>query len=260
MSTSVISPRATIGPDTTIGQFCVIEDDVVIGRNCKIEHNVVLRCGTIIGNDVWISDRATLGQQPMRAFNSTLPETTELTPARVGARCRIGVGAIIYAGCTLAENVFVADLATIREAVAVGACTIVGRGVAIENACSIGQYCKLETNAYITAYSHLEDRAFVAPGVLTSNDNFAGRTPDRHKYYKGVTVRRGGRLGVGAVILPGKEIGADALVAGGAVLTHDATPGDLWAGVPARAIRRVSAEQLLENQGWRDISTDDLQP
>ena len=260
MTTSVISPRASVGPDTTIGQFCVIEDDVVIGRNCRIGHHVVLRGGTVVGDEVWISDRASLGQQPMRASNSTLPETTGRTPARIGAWCRIGVGAILYAGCTLAENVFVADLATIREGVTVGARTIVGRGVAIENACSIGQYCKLETNAYITAYSHLEDRAFVAPGVLTSNDNFAGRTPDRHKYYKGVTVRRGGRLGVGAVVLPGREIGADAFVAGGAVLTHDATPGDLWAGVPARIIRRVPTEQLLENQGWSDISTDDFQP
>ena len=45
--------------------------------------------------------------------------------------------------------------------------------------CTIGRYCKLETNVYITAYSVVEDRVFVAPGVLTSNDNYIGRTEER---------------------------------------------------------------------------------
>ena len=87
--------------------------------------------------------------------------------------------------------------------------------------CSVGAHCKLETNAYITAYSRLEDFVFIAPGVITSNDNFAGRTKDRAKYYKGITVLRGGRVGAGATILPGKTIEADAMLAAGSVLTRD---------------------------------------
>ena len=77
----------------------------------------------------------------------------------------------------------------------------------------IGRYCKLETESYITAYSTLEDRVFVAPGVVTTNDNFVGRTKERFEHFKGVTVRRGGRIGAGATVLPGKDVGEDALVA-----------------------------------------------
>jgi len=51
--------------------------------------------------------------------------------------------------------------------------------VTVENQCSIGRFCKLETESYITAYSKLGDRVFIAPGVLTSNDNFVGRTEER---------------------------------------------------------------------------------
>jgi len=99
----------------------------------------------------------------------------------------------------------IADLATVREAVTIGEQTIVGRGVAIENRCTIGKRCKLETDAYITAYSELEDDVFVAPMVATSNDNYMARGSERFKHFKGVTVRRGGRIGVNATVLPARS-------------------------------------------------------
>jgi acetyltransferase-like isoleucine patch superfamily enzyme len=148
--------------------------------------------------------------------------------------------------------VLVADLATIREDVEIGSFTIIGRGVAVENKCTIGRYCKLETNVYLTAYSTVEDRVFIAPGVLTSNDNFMGRTEERFKHFRGVTVRRGGRLGVGSVVLPGKEIGPDTVVAAGALVTRDTDPEIIYAGLPARSFRPVPEEQKLDNQGWKD--------
>ena len=181
----------------------------------------------------------------MRAPNSAVTQDKLQPPAQIGDRCLIGAGVVIYAGCLLGEKVLVADLATVREDVEVGAFTIIGRGVAVENRCRIGRYCKLETNAYLTAYSEVEDRVFVAPGVLTSNDNFMGRTEERFKHFRGVTVRRGGRLGVGAVVLPGKEIAPDAVVAAGAVLTCDARREVIYAGVPARPFRDVPDEQKL---------------
>ncbi len=257
MCTSDVSPSSRIGTGTSIGKFCVIEEDVTIGMKCLIGHHVVIRRGTSIGDGVRIDDHATLGKVPMRASNTALSAKEPTPGACVGNGCLIGTSAVLYAGCVLDEYVLVADLATLRESVTIGAHTIIGRGVAVENSCTIGRYVKLETNAYVTAYSVIEDRAFVAPGVLTSNDNFAGRTEERKKHYKGVHVRRGGRIGVGTVILPGREIGADALVAGGAVVTRDAPPEAIFAGAPARAVRRVPENQLLKNQGWKDVDETD---
>jgi UDP-2-acetamido-3-amino-2,3-dideoxy-glucuronate N-acetyltransferase len=242
-----LHPSVQVDPTCVLGHHVVIEENVEIGQHCKIGHFVVLRSGTRLGNHVQIGDHSVLGQQPMRAANSAVTNDTKKTGPHVSDRVRIGSHSIIYAGCTLSEDVFVADLATIREDVQVGQKTIVGRGVAIENQCSIGSYCKLETNAYITAYSTIEDRVFVAPGVLTSNDNFIGRTEERFKHFKGAILREGSRVGVGAVILPGVELPSEAVLAAAAVLTKTGEPGVIHKGLPAKPSGPVPAEQLLSN-------------
>ncbi|MFT5142525.1 MAG: UDP-2-acetamido-3-amino-2,3-dideoxy-glucuronate N-acetyltransferase [Rhodothermales bacterium] len=247
---SVISADVVIGANCQVGHYCVIHSGARIGDGCQIGDHVVIHAGTHVGDAVRIDEHASVGKQPMRAPNSAVTKERALAPANLGDRCLLGAGAVVYAGCVLGEKVLVADLATVREDVTIGSFTIVGRGVAIENHCSIGAYCKLETNVYITAYSVLEDRVFVAPGTLTSNDNYMGRTEERFKHFKGVTIRKGGRLGVGSVILPGRVIEADAVVAAGALMTKDAAAGQMHAGVPARPFKAVPDEQLLDNQGW----------
>ena len=243
-----VAASALIGRETQLGQGCIIEEDVVIGDGCIIGHQVIVRAGTRVGTQVTVRHHTTLGVRPIRGKNSALRGPDALEGLTVGDECVIGTGAVLYAGCTLGTNVMVADLATVRENVTVGQGTIVGRGAALENFCTVGAWCKLETNAYITAYSELEDYVFVAPGVTTSNDIFAGRTRERHKHYKGITIRRGGRIGAGATVLPGRTIGRDGFLAAGSVLTHDLPAGEVWAGVPARFLRAVPADQLLANQ------------
>ena len=188
---SSIASTSTMGNDVSIGRFCVIGENVVVGRGCRIGNHVILHDGTRLGEEVRIDDNAVAGKQPMRSVRSALPDVGEQPPVIVGDRCIIGTGAILYAGCRLHDDVMVADLATVRENVTIGSKTIVGRGVAIESHCSIGEFCKLETNAYITAYSVIEDHVFVAPGVLTSNDRFIGRTEERFGSFEGVHARRG---------------------------------------------------------------------
>ncbi len=245
-TTAQIDPTVEIADDAVIGHFTVIGADVQIGSACLIGHHVIIREGTVVGSNTRIDDHAVLGKQPMRAARSATTNLALLPPARIGNGSLIGAGAVLYAGCTIGECVLVADYATIRERVDVGEETIVGRGVAIENDCSVGARCKLETNAYICAYTTIGDDVFIAPGVLTSNDNFMGRTEERKKHFAGPTIRSGARLGVGSVILPGKEIPSEAVVGAGAVLTRDAEANRIHQGVPARAIREVPPEQRLD--------------
>ncbi len=249
---AAVHPSARIGEGTTLGEFCVIEANVTIGKGCRIGHHVVIREGTVVGDTVRIDDHASLGKHPMKAANSATTKEQELPPLSIGELCIVGTGVVIYRGAAVDPKVLMADLATIRENVTIGRGTIVGRGVTVENFCSVGRYCKLESECYITAYSTLEDRVFIAPGVVTSNDNFVGRTQERFKHFKGVTVKKGGRIGAGSVTLPGVTIGEDALVAAGSTVTKDVEPRKIVMGTPARPLRPVPVEQLLENQGWVD--------
>lgn len=243
-----ISESAKLGNNVTYGKFVVVEDDVVIGENCLIGHNVVIHKGTIIGNNVRIDDNSVVGKKPMRGVNSIFKDEKEFAPANIGDGCLIGAGVIIYCGCTIGNQTLVADLSTIRENVSIGTKTIIGRGVAVENFCTVGSNCKLETNVYLTAYSTVEDFVFIAPGVVTSNDNFAARSKERFNHFKGVTIKKGGRVGAQATILPGRIINEDGFAAAGAVITKDIETGKIVAGNPAKVMRDVPEDQLLKNQ------------
>lgn len=231
-----------------MGQHVVIEDNVRFGNNVTIGHNVVIYAGTMIGDNVVIQDNVIIGKQPTRAKASVLPDVNNLSPTKVGSEVTIGTSSIIYANSTIGNNVFVADLATIRERITIGDYTIIGRGVAVENDCTIGEGCKLETNSYITAYSNLGDFVFIAPGVITTNDNYMGRTKERIDKFKGVTVKKGGRIGANATVLPGRIINEDGTVAAASTVTKDVAREILVLGSPAKDFSKVEEKQLLRNQ------------
>ena len=249
---SVIHSSAVVGEGTTLGEYCVIGANVRIGKGCRIGHHVVIHDDTVVGDTVRIDDHASLGKKPMKAANSATTKEQELSPLELGELCIVGTGVVLYRGAKIDPKVLMADLCTVRENVTIGRGTIVGRGVTVENFCSVGRYCKLESECYVTAYSTLEDRVFIAPGVVMSNDNFVGRTAERFKHFKGLTVKKGGRIGAGTVTLPGVTVGEDALVAAGSVVTKDVPARKIVMGTPARVLRDVPVEQLLENQGWVD--------
>lgn len=184
----------------------------------------------------------------MKAALSAITREQVLPPCEIGEACIIGTLTVLYRGCKLGTKVMIADLASVREDVEIGEYTIVGRGVTVENKVKIGKRCKLETEAYITALSEIEDGCFIAPEVTFTNDNFLGRTKDRFKYHKGVTLRRGARVGANVTFLPGVTVGADALVAAGSVVTRDVPEKKIVIGSPAKVWRDVPADQLLDNQ------------
>ena len=151
----------------------------------------------------------------------------------------------MFAGTRLGANCIVGDQACVRERCELGDDVVVGRGSLVENDTTIGARTKIQADAYVTAYSTLEEDVFIAPCVVTTNDNFMGRTEKRHELRKGPTVRRGARIGGGAVLLPGIEVGEEAFIGAGAVVLRDVPPRALVVGNPARKIREVPDEELL---------------
>ena len=213
----------------------------------EIHPTAIVYPGTKLGEGVKVLEHAVVGKQPSLSPRSTT-KREELPPAEIGDGTIVSTGAVVFAGAKIAARVILGDQSCVRERVVVGDDVVIGRGSLVENDTTIGAMTKIQAESYITAYSTLEEHVFVAPCVVTTNDNFMGRTERRHELIKGPTIRRGARIGGGAILLPGIEIGEEAFVGAGAVVTKNVEPRMLVVGNPARVMRAVSADELLENQ------------
>ena len=215
--------------------------------SAEIAPTAVVYPGTIVGEGCKILDGAVVGKQPSLSPRSTA-KREPLPPAELGPGTIVSTQAIVFAGTRLGARVIVGDQACVRERVAVGDDVVIGRGSLVENDTTIGALTKIQADAYITAYSTLEEEVFVAPRVVTTNDNYMGRTEQRHALVKGPTIRRGARIGGAAILCPGVEIGEEAFVGAGAVVVRDVPSRVVVVGNPARVLRDVPDEELLAGE------------
>ena len=212
--------------------------------SADIADTAIVYPGTVVGDGCQILDYAVVGKQPTLSPRSTVQQE-ELRPLELGPGTIVSTGAIVFAGSRLGARVIVGDQACVRERCEIGDDVVIGRGSLVENDTTVGARTKIQAMAYVTAYATLEEDVFLAPCVQTSNDNFMGRTERRHGLRKGPTIRRGARVGVGAVLCPAVEIGAEAFVGAGAVVVNDVPPAVVVVGNPARVLRAVPPEELL---------------
>jgi acetyltransferase-like isoleucine patch superfamily enzyme len=213
----------------------------------EVHPTAIVHPGTVLGEGVKVLEHAVVGKQPSLSPRSTA-KREPLPPTTIGDGTIVSTGAIVFAGSRIGARVILGDQSCVRERVTIGDDVVVGRGSLVENDTTIGALTKIQAEAYITAYSTLEDNVFIAPCVVTTNDNFMGRTERRHDLIKGPTIRRGARVGGGAILCPAVEVGEEAFVGAGAVVVRDVPPRKLVVGNPARVLRDVADEELLENQ------------
>ncbi len=224
----VLSPTARVGSGVRFGAHVVVHDDVVIGDGVTIEDGVVL------------------GKGPRLAPGSAAAGAAG--PLTIAEGATICCGAIVFNGATIGPRAIVGDQAYVRERASIGERTVIGRGSAVDNDVVVGDRVRVQTSVYLTAFSLVEDDVFVGPCAMTTNDDAMGRIA-RGTPLRGATLRRACRIGGGAVLVPGVEVGEEAFVAAGAVVTRDVAPRAVVMGVPARAMREVPDEQLIER--WR---------
>jgi acetyltransferase-like isoleucine patch superfamily enzyme len=210
----------------------------------EVHPSAIVYEGTVLGEGVKVLEGAVVGKQPSLSPRSTA-KREPLPPTEIGDGTIVSTGAIVFAGSRIGARVILGDQSCVRERVDVGDDVVLGRGSLIENDTTVGARTKIQAGAYVTAYCVLEEDVFIAPCVVTTNDNFMGRTEKRHELIKGPTIRRGARVGGGAILCPGIEIGEEAFVGAGAVVTKDVPARKLVVGNPARVLRDVPDDELL---------------
>lgn len=152
----------------------------------------------------------------------------------IGPGCRVWAFAHVLEGARLGSD-----------------CNICGH-VLIEGGVVLGDRVTVKSNTSLWDGVTAEDDVFIGPGVSFANDRYPrSKRPVDHP---GTILRRGASLGAGAVILPGVEIGAFALVAAGAVVAKSVPPFTLVKGNPARPaglVCRCGAPLIPSGDGWR---------
>jgi acetyltransferase-like isoleucine patch superfamily enzyme len=230
-----------VSVEPLIGQAVELGEGVVFGAN------VVVHDGVQIGAGCVIEDNVVLGKRPRLARHSTAIGAP-IPGLRLGERVTVCAGAVVYAGAEVADEAILGDQSQVRERALIGLGSVVGRGSGIDNDVTIGARVRIQSNVYVTAHTLVEDDVFIGPGASTTNDDTMGRHGPEHRN-RGAILRRACRIGGSVVLVPGVEVGEEAYVAAGAVVTRDVPPRAVMMGVPARQVRDVGEEDLLEL--WR---------
>ena len=222
----------------------VLGAGVVLPDSVRLGAHVVIHPGTVLGERCEIQDGAVLGKPPKLGSRSSAPKEAP-PPLVLGEGAVVCCGAVVLAGATLDADVIVGDQAFVRERASIGAGTVIGRGSAVDNDVQIGERVRIQTSVYLTAYSVVEDDVFVGPCAMTTNDDTMARHGPEYAL-RGATLRRACRIGGGVVLCPGVEVGEEAFVAAGAVVTGDIPARAVVMGVPGRVVREVPDEDLLD--------------
>jgi acetyltransferase-like isoleucine patch superfamily enzyme len=167
-----------------------------------------------------------------RSFASFGPRSVIQPPVRLSGEQRIAIGSDVFIGTGSWLQVLDAP----GENVAI----VVGDGVSIVGSCvlsscrriEIGNRVLMARNVYIADHMHAfedTDRAVLDQGI------------DR---IGAVEIGEGAWLGQNVVVGPGVRIGRGAVIGANSVVLEDVPDHTVAAGAPARAIRRIGAEQV----------------
>ena len=138
-STAIVSPKARIADNVTIGPYAIVEDDVVIGEGCRIGPSALLASGTRLGREVQVFKGAVIGERPQ-----DLKFGGEPTTAEIGDHSIIREYATIHRGTTYHHRTVVGQHCFIMAYAHVAHDCIVGDHVILANSVNLAGHVEIE--------------------------------------------------------------------------------------------------------------------
>lgn len=230
----------------TIYQGSIIGDNVSIGIGTIIYPNVEIEENSFIG------PYCIIGEPTMPFYNKK--EEHYFQETKIGKNSIIRSHSVIYEGVIIGESFQTGHRVTIREESEIGNNCSLGTLCDLQGKLTIGNYARLHSNVHIGQLSTIEDYVWIYPNVILTNDPYPPMGDLR-----GVTVREYAQIATSSVIMPGVEIGKNALIGASTQVKKDVKPERVVVGVPGRDI--CSVRDLRDGNGkqiypWKEYLTD----
>lgn len=223
-STSIVSPKAVIGNNVSIGPYTIVHDDVIIGDGTKIESHCEI------------------------GYPSPLAKGESLN---IGPFSLIRSHSVFYTGSNFGERLVTGHRVTVREKTKAGKNLQIGTLGDIQGYCNIGDYVRFHSNVHIGQSSTVGNYVWIFPYVVLTNDPHPPSD-----VLQGVTIKDFAAIATMSVILPGVTVGEGALIAAHSTVSRDVTPDTVVGGSPAEFICESSKIKLKDGSGksaypWR---------
>jgi len=207
---------------------------IKIGKNCRIHPTALINPD----GDISIGDNVLIGAYSLIGFDR------EDLPVKIENNVVLDARSTLYGGVNLKQGAKIRNGVFIRENTVIGEKTSIGTYTCIEGNTTIGSLVSIFSQCHITQFSQIDNEVFIAPFFSPTNDpRMAYRRFKPEE--KGVTIRKGVRIGISVSTLPGITIGKNAFIAARAMLTRDVEENAIMRGFPAKKVGEVPPEERL---------------
>ena len=184
-STAIISSKANIGKNVSIGPYCIINSNVRLGNNCKLKANVYIDGNTDIGENCTFYPFSSIGSNPQDlkykgeksrlkiGKNNIFREYVTLNPGtkggglltKIGDNCLFMINSHVAHDCIIGNNVILVNNASLAGHVKVDDFAIIGA------LSGVHQFCRIGKHSMIGAMSGI-DSDVIPYGTVVGNRAF----------------------------------------------------------------------------------------
>lgn len=164
----------------------------------------------------------------------------------LGDGVKLGFGVYLGPGCKIGSHTVIEPNTVFGPNTQIGAWSAIGSQVTSQGNNVVGHFVRINNQSQIGAGMVVEDRVFIGPRFVPSNTKNIQYSRASSAFMDGSRIRFGARIGSGVTVLPGVEIGREAFVGAGSVVTKDIPAFHIAFGNPAVPKREIPEEEKID--------------
>ncbi|MBX7154515.1 MAG: acyl-ACP--UDP-N-acetylglucosamine O-acyltransferase [Candidatus Kapaibacterium sp.] len=166
--TAIVSPKAHIDDNVSIGAYAIVEDDVHVGAGTQLMYHTVLLNGSRVGKESIVFPGAVIGAEPqdLRFHGqttyavvgdrttirecATVNRGSHTKQTTVGDDCLIMAYSHIAHDCTIGNHVVIANATQLGGHVEIGDWVVLGGVTKVHQFCRVGKHAMVAADAMLT--------------------------------------------------------------------------------------------------------------